>query len=166
MNKTFGSMMSAAAIGAFALATAGTAGAHDIYVSSDNDRDNHEDRGHSAISFGIGDVAVGYRDGYWDNRHSWHHWRNDHDYQDYRGNGNNYHDWNHDRGNYEGRGHSAISFGFGDVAFGYRDGYWDNRHSWHHWRNNRDYRNYRGNGNNYHNWNHDRDGDNGWLRHY
>ena len=98
----------ALALGGTVLATAGTAGASGIYVSSDNDRDNYEGRGYT---------------------------------------------------------NSAISFGFGDVAYGYRDGYWDNRHSWHHWRNNRDYRNYRGYGHNYHNWNHDRDDDDGWQRH-
>ena len=60
---------------------------------------------------------------------------------------------------------SVISIGFGDVAFGYRDGYWDNNHRWHHWRHNRDYRSYRDrHGSNYHNWNHDRDSDGGWQR--
>lgn len=89
----------ALALGGTALATAGTAGAHGIYVRSDNNRGYYEGRGHtnSAISFGIGDVAVGYRDGYWDNRHSWHHWRNNRDYRNYRDNGNNYHNWDHDR---------------------------------------------------------------------
>jgi len=64
----------------------------------------------------------------------------------------------HDRG-------AVISVGFGDVAFGYRDGYWDNGHQWHSWRHHRDYRSYRNqHGSNYHNWNHDRDSDNGWQR--
>ena len=59
-----------------------------------------------------------------------------------------------------------ISIGFGDVAYGYRDGYWDGGHRWHHWRHNRDYRTYRyQHGSNYHDWNHDRDSDNGWQRH-
>jgi len=68
---------------------------------------------------------------------------------------------------YYGRDRPAavISIGFGDVAFGYRDGYWDSGHRWHHWRHNGDYRTYRGqHGSNYHNWNHDRDSDNGWQR--
>jgi hypothetical protein len=59
-----------------------------------------------------------------------------------------------------------ISIGFGNVAFGFNDGYWDNNHRWHHWRNQRDHRNYRDqNRNNYHEWRHDRDSDNGWQRH-
>ena len=63
------------------------------------------------------------------------------------------------------RGGSTISISFGDVAYGYRDGYWDSGHRWHHWRNNGDYRSYRGRrGNHYHDWNHDRDSDNGWQR--
>ena len=63
------------------------------------------------------------------------------------------------------RGAAVLSIGFGDVAFGYRDGYWDNGHHWHHWRHTRDYRSYRGqNGSNYHDWKHDRDSDNGWQR--
>jgi hypothetical protein len=63
------------------------------------------------------------------------------------------------------RSGTAISISFGDIAYGYRDGYWDNGHRWHKWRHNRDYRSYRGqHGNNYHDWNHDRDSDSGWQR--
>ncbi len=61
--------------------------------------------------------------------------------------------------------HGAVSFSLGNVAFGYRDGYWDNDHAWHKWRNNRDYRSYRGHqGGSFHNWNHNRDADHGWQR--
>lgn len=44
-----------------------------------------------------------------------------------------------------GRDHrgTTVSFDFGSVAFGYRDGYWDNDHRWHKWRNSRDHRDYR-----------------------
>ncbi len=64
-----------------------------------------------------------------------------------------------------GRGNPTISIGFGDIAFGYRDGYWDNGHHWHHWRHNRDYRTYRDqDGSNYHDWKHNRDHDHGWQR--
>ncbi len=64
------------------------------------------------------------------------------------------------------RSGSTVSIGFGDVAFGYRDGYWDNNHRWHRWNNSRDHRNYRDQqDNNYHNWNHNRDSDRGWQRH-
>jgi hypothetical protein len=44
-----------------------------------------------------------------------------------------------------GRDHrgSSVSFDFGNVAFGYQDGYWDNSHRWHKWRNSREHREYR-----------------------
>lgn len=61
------------------------------------------------------------------------------------------------------RERGAISLDFGNIAFGYRDGYWDNGHNWHQWgddRHRQSYRNYRGN--HYNDWNHDRDGDDGW----
>jgi len=61
---------------------------------------------------------------------------------------------------------AAISIGLGDIAFGYRDGYWDNGHNWHRWKNDEDSKSYRDKHvNDYHDWNHDRDADNGWLRH-
>jgi hypothetical protein len=40
-------------------------------------------------------------------------------------------------------GNSGVSISFGDVAYGYQDGYWDNGHRWHNWRNRRDRDNYR-----------------------
>jgi hypothetical protein len=73
---------------------------------------------------------------------------------------------NHGRDHGRDRPGSIISLAFGDVAFGYRDGYWDNGHRWHRWNNDRDYQAYRQHkGNNYHDWNHNRDRDNGWRRH-
>jgi hypothetical protein len=60
-------------------------------------------------------------------------------------------------------GPGLMTVGFGDVAFGYRDGYWDRNHTWHAWRTSADYKSYRDmHGSNYHDWNHDRDSDNGW----
>ena len=38
---------------------------------------------------------------------------------------------------------TGVAFSFGDVAFGYQDGYWDNGHRWHKWRNRGDHDNYR-----------------------
>jgi hypothetical protein len=111
-----------------ALATAGLASAHDYYgndnyssdyYGNDNYRgdypgtDNYRGdyygndyygsyRPNGVISFQFGDVATGYRDGYWDNNRSWHHWNNDGDYRTYRyRHANTFRDWNHDRdGNY------------------------------------------------------------------
>jgi hypothetical protein len=61
---------------------------------------------------------------------------------------------------------NVISINFGDVAFGYSDGYWDNGRRWHAWRNDADARAYRAHhGSNFHTWRHDRDSDNGWQRH-
>lgn len=63
------------------------------------------------------------------------------------------------------RSQPVVSVGFGNVAFGFRDGYWDNGHRWHHWRNRRDHYRYRGqSGNRYNNYNHDRDSNHGWQR--
>jgi hypothetical protein len=70
-----------------------------------------------------------------------------------------------DSHHYGNRSGPLIAIGFGDIAYGYRDGYWDNGHQWHHWSNDGDYRTYRDRrGSNYHDWNHNRDQNNGWLR--
>jgi hypothetical protein len=54
---------------------------------------------------------------------------------------------------------------FGNVAFGYNDGYWDNGRVWHHWNNGEESRRYRLHSPaNYHDWHHDRDSNQGWLR--
>jgi hypothetical protein len=66
-----------------------------------------------------------------------------------------------------GRGHTTtgISIDFGNVAFAYRDGYWDNDHRWHKWRNAREHREYRDrHGDNYRGGNHRRYRGQGWRR--
>src|ERR1700744_735049 len=73
-------------------------------------------------------------------------------------------------GTYNNHGHhnnaALVSVGFGDVAFGYSDGYWDNGHRWHAWRNADEARGYRmHSGSHFHDWHHDRDSDMGWQRH-
>ena len=122
---------------------------------------NHDRDGNAVIGVSFGDVSMGYRDGYWDNERRWHRWNGDNDYQTYRSEyPKTYRDYNHDRGN------NTVTIGFGNIAYGYRDGYWDNGHRWHHWRNRRDFQGYRnGNGSNYHDMNHDREDNNGWQRH-
>src|SRR5437773_1636326 len=78
-----------------ALATAGAAYADDSYYG--------RDRASSTVAVQFGDISMGYRDGYWDNGHRWHHWRHRHDYRGYRDqNGSNYHDMNHDREDNDG----------------------------------------------------------------
>lgn len=60
---------------------------------------------------------------------------------------------------------AVISVNFGDIAFGYSDGYWDNSHRWHAWRNDAEARSYRDHsGSNFHSWRHDHDRNSGWQR--
>ena len=50
------------------------------------------------VSFNVGDVSVGYRDGYWDRYHRWHRWHDANEYRWYRAHySNNYYDDDHDR---------------------------------------------------------------------
>jgi hypothetical protein len=50
------------------------------------------------VSVDFGDVAIGYRDGYYDSGHHWHHWRHAHDYQAYgHAHPENYRDYGHGR---------------------------------------------------------------------
>ena len=83
------------AIIAFALAgTALTSGC----MSDRDGRYGRDDRERGAISLDFGDIAVGYRDGYWDNGHNWHQWGDDRRRQTYQSHqDNHYNDWNHDR---------------------------------------------------------------------
>jgi hypothetical protein len=49
------------------------------------------------ISLNFGDVGIAYQDGYWDQAHHWHKWRNNDDWTKYRqAHPENYHDWRHD----------------------------------------------------------------------
>jgi hypothetical protein len=147
-----------------AFATAPPAGAAGITIDVGSGRGDRHGNG-AAISLSFGDIAFGYRDGYWDNSHRWHRWNNDRDYRNYRTNHTGYYrDWNHDRDGGDGWARDG-NFGFDQIAFGYRDGYWDNGHRWHRWNSDRDARNYRSHyAGSYSDWNHDRDGNDGWNR--
>lgn len=58
---------------------------------------------------------------------------------------------------------AGVGVGFGNVAYGYQDGYWDRSHHWNNWQNDEEMRNYRSASNNHYNdWKHDRDSDQGW----
>jgi hypothetical protein len=49
------------------------------------------------VTFDIGNVAVGYSDGYYDNAHSWHPWAHAADARHYRAaHKDMYHTWRHD----------------------------------------------------------------------
>ncbi len=80
--------------------TAGTANAEGFSIGiSDNGR-HHSG---SSVVFSFGDVAYGYQDGYWDNSHRWHKWRNRHHRDSYRSQyRDNYRNGNHNR--YRGDG--------------------------------------------------------------
>jgi hypothetical protein len=85
----------ALALAGTTLATTGTANAAGISIGiSDNGR-HHASTG---ITFSFGDVAIGYQDGYWDNSHRWHKWRNRGDHDNYRRqHGDNYRNGYHNR---------------------------------------------------------------------
>ncbi len=52
----------------------------------------------TSFSFRLGDVAIGYSDGYYDRSHRWHSWRNAREHQWYRVNQRNYYrGMRHDR---------------------------------------------------------------------
>jgi hypothetical protein len=49
------------------------------------------------VTFDIGNVALGYSDGYWDNNHHWHKWAHRADMLRYqKEHHENYHSWRHD----------------------------------------------------------------------
>ena len=80
------------------VALAMTAGA----ANADN-FDHNRDRGHTTVAVDLGGIAFGFNDGYWDNGHHWHHWRNRHEMRRYRGhNHDGWHDYNHDRDSNQG----------------------------------------------------------------
>lgn len=149
----------------FAVSIPASADGFAVRIGDDHGHDYGRDGSRTGVSVSFGDVAFGYRDGYWDNRHRWHRWNSDRDYQNYRGrHGGYYRDWNHDRDGSDGWARDG-DFAFDNIAFGYRDGYWDNGHRWHRWSNDRAARNYRSHySTNYRDWNHDRDRDHGWRR--
>jgi hypothetical protein len=59
---------------------------------------------------------------------------------------------------------SVVVFSPGNVAYGYRDGYWNRAHEWHAW-DKAEYRDSfrKSDAKYYHDWKHDRDADKGWL---
>jgi hypothetical protein len=51
-----------------------------------------------SVTFSVGDVAIGYSDGYWDRAHQWHAWERTEHRDTYRAAKNaEYHEWKHDR---------------------------------------------------------------------
>ena len=49
------------------------------------------------IGFNLGNVSVGFSDGYWDNNHHWHRWAHRADLEHYRAaHADSYHEWRHD----------------------------------------------------------------------
>jgi hypothetical protein len=54
-----------------------------------------------SVGFDIGNVAIGYNDGYYDNAHHWHRWAHPDDMAHFRAaHGDAYHEWRHDDKNH------------------------------------------------------------------
>lgn len=114
----------------------------------------------TGFSFRVGDVAIGYSDGYYDRRNRWHSWRNAREHEWYRVNyRDNYRGYRRDQDrdgipnrfdrDRDGDGipnrvdrrpniPSGFSFRTGDVVFGFQDGYYDRSNQWRPWRNARE----------------------------
>ena len=127
----------------------------------DDDRDNYRrdwregrrndwrngDGGEGNFSVTLGNAVFGYNDGYYDNNRRWHQWSDDRERDWYRQNrAQNYYEFmrDRDRDNYRrewlaGRRndwrHGGSGLTWGNVVFGYSDGYYDNNRRWHQWRN-------------------------------
>jgi len=51
-----------------------------------------------SVQFDLGNVAIGYSDGYWDRGHQWHAWDRPEHRNAYRAEKNaEFHEWKHDR---------------------------------------------------------------------
>jgi hypothetical protein len=51
----------------------------------------------ATVGFNIGNVSLGFSDGYWDNSHHWHRWAHRGDLERYRtAHHESYHAWRHD----------------------------------------------------------------------
>lgn len=55
----------------------------------------------NSFSFRVGDVAMGFNDGYYDRDHRWHHWRNAREHSWYRANYANSYRGFHHRGSWD-----------------------------------------------------------------
>jgi hypothetical protein len=74
------------------------------------------------ISINLGDVAVGFSDGYWDHDHHWHHWRNSRYREAYR----------HAHGaEYHGSRHTHFANGGWHDHDDHRDDHRDHRDDYH-----------------------------------
>jgi len=82
------------------LATTGASCADGFAISTSN---HGRDHARTGVSFDFGNVAYGYQDGYWDNGHRWHRWRNRGDHDNYRDQyHDNYRDGRHNRYRHHG----------------------------------------------------------------
>ncbi len=131
-----------------------------------------------SFSINLGDVALGYQDGYYDRDRRWHRWNNnaerdwyrqrrrdayfamrrDNDRDRYRRDW-----WNGRRDDWRFRGgNNGADFAIvlGNIVFAYNDGYYDHDRRWHAWRSNDEREWYRRHyGRTYYNYRHDNDRD-------
>jgi len=129
---------------------------YDMGRRQDNDRtrgdwrdgrrsDWRDDSASTDLSVSLGNVEVGYNDGYYDRSRQWHSWNNNGDRDWYQRNrATTYNDMRREddqdpyhrqlrRGGQSGSVDFSVSLG--DVEFGYSDGYYDRSRQWHNWRN-------------------------------
>jgi hypothetical protein len=93
MKHALKALLIAGALGTAALAAPDTAGAQSASVS---------------VRVDVGDVSVGYRNGYYDHNRRWHRWRSSRHHAYYRRHHRaHYHDYyyRHDRGRHRGWRH-------------------------------------------------------------
>ena len=58
---------------------------------------------------------------------------------------------------------TSVGIDFGNIAFGYTDGYWDHDHHWHRWRHHADWERFREERREHaYEYRHDHDHDHGW----
>lgn len=101
------------------------------------------------FSVTLGNVEIGYADGYYDDRRRWHRWNSNDEREWYR---RNYRDryfhmrrdrdrdrfrrdwWRGQRSDWRGGGGPDFAIVLGNVVFAYSDGYYDRDRRWHPWR--------------------------------
>ena len=86
MNKSFNNLFLALALAGATLTGVVTVGVTPAYAAD------------VGVSFNLGDVAIGYSDGYWDHNHQWHKWQSAKHRQAYQhADGAEYHATKHTR---------------------------------------------------------------------
>ena len=91
MNGVLKAALIAATLGTATFLAAAPANAHDYRRSS------------VSVYIDTGNIAIGYRNGYFDHQRRWHSWRSRAHWRAYCDRGGRYHDYNYDRRRDRGR---------------------------------------------------------------